>query len=71
MLLGYESGPNPRPQMLIQKYGNFFRADVLPALQEPPRQHGNGIGVGLNQVCHDLRELYLLIEARHLPFLVG
>jgi len=71
MLLGYQSGPNPSAQMLVQKYGNFFRADVLPTLQEPPRQHRNGVCVCVYQVCHDLRELNLLIQARDLPFLVG
>lgn len=70
MLLGYQPGPDPSPQMLIQESGNFFWADVLSTLQEPPRQHGNGVGVRLHQVCHDLRELYLLFQARDLPFLV-
>lgn len=70
MLLRNQPGSDPRAKVGVQKLGDLSRADVLSTLQEAAREDRDGVCVCLDQVCHHLRELLLLLQGRYLPLLV-
>ena len=71
MLLCDETRPNPCPKVFIQEARHFSWADVFPGFQETPGKYGYCIGMGLNQVRHDLREPAFILQCRDLALLIG
>lgn len=48
VLLGYQPGPDTGAEVLVEEAGYLAGGDVFPALQEPPGENGDGVGVGLD-----------------------
>lgn len=50
--------------------GDISRTDVFSAFKKPTGQGGNGVGMCLDKIRHDLGELYFILEVGDSALLV-
>lgn len=62
VLFGDEAGADAGAQVLVEEAGDLGRGDVLAALEEPPGEDGDGVGVGGDELGEGVCELDLVLE---------
>lgn len=61
MLLGNQSRTDAGAEVLVQESGDLLGVDVLPALEEAPRQYGDRVRVRSNELGERVGELDLIL----------
>ena len=61
MLLGNQSRADAGAEVLVQEPGDLLGVDVLPALEEAPRQYGYRVRVRSNELGERVGELDLVL----------
>ena len=56
MLFGDQACTDSCAKMFVEESGHFSAGYVFPAFEKPSGEYRDGVGVGLDQVGHDLRE---------------
>lgn len=56
--------------MLVEETGDVSRTDVFPAFKEASGEDGYSVGMGLDEIGHDLGELDLILKVGNTTLLV-
>lgn len=57
--------------MLVEEASDRLGGNVFPRFEEAAGESGNGVGVGLNKVGHDLCKASFFVESCYLAMMIG